>query len=90
MSRVNGSKLYVLDCGYTMMDSNFIVAMDTFMTESEPDAPRRWHKCPTYSVLIQHPTGIFCLIWEPGVIITSMRQKRLQNPIFITAGRKTT
>ncbi len=57
MSRVNGSKLYVLDCGYTMMDSNFIVAMDTFMTESEPDAPRRWHKCPTYSVLIQHPTA---------------------------------
>lgn len=57
MAGINGMELYVLDCGYTLMDSNFIVAMDTYMTESCPDAPRRWHKCPTYAVLIKHPTA---------------------------------
>ncbi len=55
MAHVKGMKLSVLDCGYTLMDSNFIIAMDTYMTEAEPNAPRHWHKCPTYCVLIQHP-----------------------------------
>lgn len=55
MDNGRGSKLYVLDCGYTKMDSNWIVAMDTYMSESDPDAPRKWHTCPTYCVLIKHP-----------------------------------
>lgn len=57
MANVNGSKLYVLDCGYTFMDSNFVIALDTYMTEDNPNAPHRWHKCPTYCVLIKHPTA---------------------------------
>ncbi len=52
---MKGLRAAILDCGYTLMDSNFIISMDTFMTEAQPDAPRKWYKCPTYCVLLQHP-----------------------------------
>lgn len=61
------TKLHILNHGNMHCDLGWLIAQGglTFANRDNPFMPRQWVECPTYTVLIEHPDGLF--LWDATV-----------------------
>lgn len=78
-------KVYVLDLGYGVADSNWFEANSTVATIFDENPPRKWMTTPFYALLIDHPSAGW-LLYDTGPVPAADWAQGLQAVVKVTSG----